>query len=362
MGNCLILFFLLFLPISFVFGQKDQKAQTHQYTLTSQAFAKFKEYINILNKEKPSSKNYKEAITFLESSLYNNSSFETLSTLANLYNKKKDYQNELKILKVLAADYPNIHLSHYKLGMAYKKLYLHKKKTQHLPYEKIRELKTKAIDSLSKSITQNRAFEQAYIELLPFLKNQNIHTHNSLSLVMDMIRYLKKPSHYTELCEAYYETKYIKQSRKACKIAIKKDPQNPKSRFLYALLKESPKEVKQQIITLSKKYPNSFYVQYKTGEFFKEQNATLSMLYFHQALKINPESVDLNKMFALQSFEDSKYKEAHKYFLKACILTQGMFLPEFQKAKSRLNHKDKSLVPLFQKGVDECVSEIKKAK
>ena len=331
-------------------SKKDVKTN---YKLPKKVLEELNQFLKILNKKSTLSNDYKQTVTFLKGRFYNNAHFNTLEILADTYKNNGDYSNQIKVLNILIADYPKNPKSHYKLGMAYKNLFLknHKK-----------EDKQKSIDNLSNAIKINRKYEPAYKELLPLLLKGDVHTKNSLSLVMEMIRYVKKPEHFIYLCKAYFDNKYWKQSQRACKKAMIKNPGNPKSHILYILSKKVSKDTNKKIIDIAEKYKKSFYVQFRTGIFFMKTNQTLATSYLNSALKINPESLKILKILSKLLFKQGQFKKSYNHFLKACILSKGSLMLEFQKATSQISHKDASLSPLFKKGVEKCFNSLKSKK
>ena len=314
-----------------------------------QDLEKFQQYLNTLNQESPTSKKYIEAVTFLEINVYNKANFDTLELLSDIYKKNKDSQNQIKVLKLLVLNYPKDPRSHYKLGVLYKNIFLKSLKI---------EDKDKAIVSLNNSIINKRNYEPAYKELLPLLLENETHTKSSLALAIEIVRYIKKPENYIILCEAYFENVFPSQSQKACKKAMEKNPEDSKSQILYAISQDQENNRNQQVIDVAKKYTKSFYVQYKAGLFFMEDNPNLALSYLNTAVSINPDSLKLQQLMAKTLFNRGQHKESYDYFLKACLLSKGAFIREFETAKSKIVHKNEALLPLFTNGYDKCFNSI----
>ena len=343
--------------------KKAKSNQTSQKNpgIVSQKIKKvFIDFLEVLEKESMDSKEYTKAVQFLENSLYNQASFETLKILADTYDNKKDFQNQIKVLNILSASYSNKAESFYLLGMAYKNLYLNKKEKKR---EDKQENKDKSIENLNKALKLNRKYVLAYEALLSILKDkktdtdQEMHTKESLSVVLDMLRYLKKSKHYIDLCKAYYDNNFLKQSQKACKKSIKKNPDNPISPLILALSRENEKE----LLEVAGKFKESFFVQYNTALYFMKKNPRVSIPHFDTAYDLQPENITLNKIMANILFDNKQEEKSYKHFLKACLLTEGKFLRYFRKAKSTLRRR--ALVDLilkFQKGIDQCFVSAKK--
>ena len=305
-----------------------------------------------LDRESSVSDRYNQAVELLEASIYNKASFETLKLLAETYGENKDYPNQIKVLNRLTLAYPDMPEPHYLLGIAHKTIYLEDKTK-----EKHKEL---AIESLSEAIKKNRKYTAAYEEVLPLIKERG-HTKHSLALVIEMIRYIKKPEHYIELCEAYFETEFFQQSRRACKKSIEKNPEDPKSHILQALSQKKKNKRHKMVVETAGRFSESFFVQKKAGLFFLKQNSALASSYLSAALKLDPEAGDLHEIMALRLFKAEKFKKSYKHFFKACVLSKGRFLKEFRKAKNKLTRlKKNELAKKFKKGFEECFAKSKK--
>lgn len=310
---------------------------------------KIKRSLRTLKKADYPSKKYTKQVTFLESHLYNKASFKTLTLLSNLYKDNKDYENQIKVLKLLVLSHPKDARAHYQLGVAYRDLSLNPL------FNKDRDKnKANAISYLSDSIKINRNYSQAYEQLLTLLKEKDKHTDHSLALAIEMVRYLKKPAHYVNLCEAYFDNKFFNQSLTTCKKSMKKNHPHPKSHALYILSQQDENQKKKKMIALAKKYKKSFYIQYQTALYFKKTQAPLAISYLEKAIQIQPDSLKTLKLLAQMLFKEKRYEKSYPYFLQACLLSRGNFFKEFEAAKYKIRYKVKSLAPLFKKGVEEC--------
>lgn len=345
--------------------EKQEADSTHpfkQSDVVSQKIKKvFTEFLEILETKSIDSKEYIKAVHFLENSLYNEAGFETLKILAETYKNKQDFQNQIKVLKILSASYSEKAESFHLLGLAYSHLFFHQKEDKE-------ENKTKSIENFNKAVKIDKKFVAAYKELLKILQSkqkdtgQEIHTKESLSVVIDMLRNLKDPKYYIDLCKAYYDNNFFKQSRRACKKSIAKNPEDPKSPLILALSLQDKKESEKKILDAAEKFKKSFFVQYNTALYFMKKNPRLATLYFDSAYLIQPENITLNKIMSAFLLENNQEEKSYEHFFKACILTKGKFIREFRKAISRL--RKKALVDLvlkFQKGIEQCFLSSKKA-
>lgn len=320
----------------------------------------FVDFLEILEKESMESNEYTKAVKFLENSLYNEASFETLKLLATAYKEKKDVTNQIKVLTILSINYSRNPESFYLLGMAYKHLYLNEKDDK-------QENKEQSIENFNKAIKINHKYFLAYEALLNLLMDENsktaekTHTKESLSVAMDMLKVFRDNKHYIQLCKAYYDNKFLKQSRKACAKSVKKNPDDPLSPLILALSKKNDKEISKELLKVAGKFKKSFIVQYKTALHLMDKDPEVAITYFDSAYALQPKHIKLNKIMAKFFFGNKEEKKSYKHFLNACLFTKGKFLKDFRTAKSQLRRKKMmKLIVTFQKGIDKCFLSAKK--
>ena len=375
---------------------KNAKAKNGkpEYDLTT-----FKKMLDILNKEEVSSEKYRRAARDLETSYYHNASFETLELLSQTYREKGDEKNQIKVLERLASEHPDNPKGYYLLGLIYKKNYERVKKLEKDPcqirYNKLkdRQYKLSAIEQFSLAIEKDPKYEAAYLELLPLLREEERWINSSqsqpqpqkkedkktataqqktnpsstgmevLSLAKDMIRYFRKPEHYVDLCEAYYKNNFSSQARKACRKAIKKNPENPKAHLYYALAQDSQK-VENHLMEVVNKFPQSELIQLYAGKWFLNKNSDLAVKYLAAVVAINPNHSETHGHLAELFFKSRKFEEAYESFKTACFLDLK-YIRSFRKAKQKLLYagkKGKQLIPKFEKGIEECFNHFKENK
>ena len=361
----------------------------------------FRKMLEILDREDISSEEYKRASRDLETSYYHNASFETLELLSKTYREKGDEQNQIKVLERLKSEYPDNPKSYYLLGRIHKKNYeeameLNKDPCQ-IRYNKSRDKRHKqsAIEEFTSAIEKNPKYEAAYLELLPLLRElerwrdsprggpQKKATKTAqttkkssktkkgasttgmevLSLVKDMVRYFRKPEHYVDLCEAYYQNDFSRQARKACRIAIKKNPDNPRA-YLYYALAQAPDKVESHLMETARKFPQSELIQLHAGRWFLDKTSDLAVKYLAAVVTINPKHAETHAHLAGLFFKSKKFEKAYDSFKVACFLNLN-YIQDFRKAKQRLFHageEGKRLIPQFEQGIDECFTHYKKTK
>jgi len=320
----------------------------------------FEDFLEILEKESVKSDEYKKAVGFLENSLYSEASFESLKLLASVYGEKKDFKNQINVLNVLSVNYSNNPEAFYLLGMAYQNLYLNKEDDKE-------ENKRKAVENINKALKINKKYVLAYEGLLSLLKEKHLetgeelHTKDSLSVVIDMLKNLKKNKYYVSLCKAYYDNNFLKQSRKTCFRSVKRNPKDPVSPLIWALSLLDKKKLSKELLEVAGKFKKSFLVQYKTALYFMDKDPKVAVTYFDSAYALQPERLELNQIMAQFLFDNKEEEKSYGHFLNACLFTEGKFLKNFRRAKNLLRKKHKvDLVLKFQKGIDQCFSEVKR--
>ena len=363
-----------------------------KYDLTT-----FKKMLDILNSEEISSEEYKRAARDLETSYYHNASFETLELLSQTYREKGDEENQIKVLERLTSEHPDNPKGYYLLGLIHKKNYKTARKMEKDPcqirYNKLKDRQHKlfAIEQFTRAIEKDSKHEAAYLELLPLLrelerwedspqeqqkkeaktkkKTTKKKTGKSttgmevLSLTKDMVRYLRKPEYYVDLCEAYYKSNFSSQARKACRIAIKKNPENPKAHLYYALA-QTPDKVESHLMEVAGKFPKSELIQLHAGRWFLDKTSDLAVKYFASVVTINPQHAETHTHLAELFFKSKKFEEAFESFKTACFLDLK-YIRNFRKAKEKLfyaGEEGKQLILKFEQGIDECFNHFKKNK
>ena len=366
-------------------------------------FSKFRETLNILSREEVFSEKYRIAARELEESYYHNASFETLELLADTYHEKKDEKNRKKILERMTLEHPDNPKGYYLVGLFYKSVYEQKTQVQkercRVTHDSGERDILKSIEWLSLAMKKDPKYEPAYRAVLPLLREteeKGISLKSApgnpkeekkqagkkggkkpekgrkfagpsemetLNLIKDMVRYFGKPEDYVGLCEVYYKSDFVEQTLKACKIAIKKSPSDPKSFIYYALAGEKEK-TSSLLSSAGKKFPQSEWAQFQIGQWFLNNNSDLAGKYMAAVVTLNPQQDSAHYHLAELLFESKKFEESYESFKTACLLNYK-HIRAFQKAKARLfykKEKGKSLIAKFEKGIDECYRHFKKRK
>lgn len=341
---------------------ESQLKETSTFPFDMKAFEKI---ISNLKKEAFNSEKYKKKVHALETAFYNKATFDSLELLAELFDKKHDNTNHIKVLEMTVSNYPENPKGHFLLGMGYKHLYLKEMTKDNF------KTKESAIESLSQAIKLDRKYKEAYEQLLPLLMKQELskagHNHFSLSLIKDMIRYLNDPNNYSLLCEAYYETNFIRQARKACLKATEEDPKQPKNHLYLAFVQENKKDINKKVEETAVKFSDSYPVQFQAGLFFVKENPSLAIEYLGKATEIQPHSHPAHIQLAWLLFNSDRVKKSYKHFFQSCIYSNGKSMKDFQTATAQLRLKKKisvttktfSIERKWRKGISECFNQLK---
>lgn len=334
------------------------KATEQKLGVIDQAIQKvFLDFLKVFQNTDLNSQEYNKAVQFLEVSLYNGSSFSTLKTLSRIYENKQDLRNQLKVLKLIVLNYPNNSESFYLLAKTYELIFRDKKR------DKIIRLQSRAnsIKNFNKAINKNKTYAKAYEDLIKLLQKKDLytsqyqHTKASLSVVIEAFAQIKKIKYYSDLCKAYYDNKYFKQSLKACKKAITKNPKDFRSHLIYAFSFSDKNQIEKKSLQVAQMFLKSFFVQYNAALYFMDKNPRLAIVHFNHAYKLQAKHINLNKIMAIFLAQHEQEKQAYKHFLQACKLTSGKFLKEFKIEARRLRKKSlPSLIPQYKKGIKSC--------
>ena len=327
--------------------------------------ASFKEFLKILSSHPKRSTEYKDLSSFVEKTFYDSVSFNSLKTLADLYLEKEDINSYLLVLQSASVSYPKNPEVFYLLGKAHKML----EDSLEDP-EELEENTKKILKNYRTALQLNQKYREAYEGLLKEImvfdkeKQKLTHTRDSLNLVMDMLKYLNDKKDYPLLCEAYYDNKFTRQTRKACVKSFKKNPNDPISQLILAFTLKDKKKREEKLLSIGAKYPNSFKTQYEISLYFQDISLTHTIAHLEKAHKVQPENLVLNERLARFLLKNGREEQAYPYYLKSCLLSEGVFLEEFKRTIGflRTQKKEEELIETFNKGIKECYQTVKKNK
>ena len=321
-----------------------------------------KEFLIILEVKPVQSTEYKNTVAFLEESLYDQVSFRSLKILSEVYEKKGDLKNHLKVIRYLSVNYPERAESFYLLGKAHKSLSetIENDKVFEDNQNKITGSYNRALKLDPKHIPSYNALLEELMESNPDYPESKKHTRASLNLVMEMLENLKDNKYYISLCEAYYDNKFIRQTHKACVKSMKRNPKDPISPLVLSLSLPNEAKRMEKLLLVADKHPDSFPVQYRVGLYFRKNSSGLAIAHLRKAHKLNPDHLRLNQILSGLLFRNNREEEALPHFLKSCLLTEGGYLTDFRKARGILSQKKQvDLVIKFNKEIKKCYQKVR---
>ncbi len=304
-----------------------------------------------LKKQKKLQQKNRKVIKRLES--LEKISNQSLLVLAGVYKDTGDHENQMRILKKLIKRNPKNVKYLLELAQALRKAYF---KT----YDPLFKEETIKVINQALKWKDKKTQEKAQLEMLALLKYEGDSKENNyaiLKLIQKLIREMGvKRSYVKDMCKYFYLNKFYKQSLSACRKGIRYDPKEASNYIYHALSMENANRIRSLLKMTARKFPNSFLVQKKVGQFFlKEEDHSLALPYFKKAVAINKNSPEAHVGLAWSLFGSKKEKQSYKHFLKACMLNKPKMLFNFKKAKSMLNQKSRfTLSNLFEKGITEC--------
>ncbi len=238
-------------------------------------------------------------------------SLESQLILAGAYGQLKNYDNQVRILRlVVSADSQN-HLAHFILGDA---LLAQKKEGE-------------AIKSFREAISLNPKFKPAYDSLLNiFIANDNRY---EARLVLDdiMQQFGQRPEVLNDLCRLYAIDGFLSQAIDFCQIGITRSPNFPDNYIYLAQAhtdRDDPQEGERILIAAAKRFPNSELAQWAAGDFFfHRKNFTVASRYFRAALSADQDSGRSHLGLAKSLVEMAQAEEAFRHFRRACELNSA---------------------------------------
>ena len=285
-------------------------------------------------------------------------SLSSMMVLAQAYQKKGDYKNAVRVLRKLKNKGGMSVKEMIDLAKAFGSVYFNTGDFTH---------RQDSLDLLNQALEKNhkKYNESIQIEMLKLLKFKADGADNNyeiLQLVKKLIRdFGEKPHYVSDLCQYLLLNKFHKQGISACRKAIQKNPKAPNNYVYYAWSFEENKKVENHLKAAGKKFPDSYFVQLKIGQFYLEQeDYDKAGSYYKKAAVLNPNSAAAQVGLARVLFNTKKEQESYKYFLQACLLNKTDTLWSFQQAKSILNQRSKfKLASKFEKGITKCFLQAK---
>ena len=285
-------------------------------------------------------------------------SSRSLLVLAQAYEQKGDYENQVLTLRKLVQKNKNHGLYLLELSKGLRNLYFKTGLFEH------REEAIKIINQVY-DLKDKKYREQAHLEMLALLKweeDSDETKYAILKLLQNLIREFGiKKNYVRDICQYLYINKFYGQSLASCRKAIKYYPKEPKNHIYYALSLKDPAEKEKYLKKTAKQFVKSTFVQVTMGQFLIEQkDYALALPYFKRATRLEPDLAPAQLGLAQALFHTGKEKQSYKLFLKACMLDKPKMLWAFKQAKSILNQKSRfALASVFDKGITKCFLQAK---
>ncbi len=239
--------------------------------------------------------------------------------LAFAYSNMKKYEDEVRVLNIIAAKEEQNHEWFLLLAHAYLK---QAGDTQDLVRNG--QLITKAIQSLRAVLRIQRKYKPAYDLLLKTLIQQKAHNEARELLTEGINNFGERPELYRELCRIDSNDGFLVQAVENCSKSISISPKYP-DHYVYLIqaLYDQKEEVRAErnAISAAKKFPSSEFVQWAAGTmFFRKKNYPVATRYYLTAVKAMPDSSRAQFGLAQALFESGRHQEALDHFTKACKL------------------------------------------
>ena len=279
-------------------------------------------------------------------------SVESLLILASSYGAKKDYENQIRILRKITSK--NKTKGEYQIQLL-RALRLRYFKTKNLDHKK--EV-VQAVHHVLERYKKHR--EPAQLEMLALLQYKEGGLYNAydvLDLFQTMVRdFGPKKMYIRGVCKYLYLNQFYQQSLKACKKASRLDPKSAGNYVYYALSLKDEEQKEKQVQKSADQFPRSFLAQSSAGETFLQQKSyKQAHFYWARAVQLRPDAAKAHLGLAQALFEMGRFRDSRPHFFKACVLDKAQVLWAFKQAKSKLNQKNKfALADDFSKSITKC--------
>lgn len=240
-------------------------------------------------------------------------------TLAYAYSEQKKYEDEVRVLSIIAKREENNHEWPMLLAQAYLK------QADSVPkgeFERQNRLMTSGIQQLRAALKISPSYKPAFDLLLKTFVAQRAHNEARELLTEGIQRFGRRPELYRELCRIDSNDGFLVQAIANCQESINISPNYPDHFvFLVQALYDQKEEVRaeKQITIAAKRFPQSEYVQWAAGTLFlRKKNYPVAARYFKAAVSATPQSGRSQFGLAQSLFEAGQEKEALEHFVLAC--------------------------------------------
>ncbi len=269
-------------------------------------------------------------------------SLESQLILAGAYGRQKNYEHQVRILRMVVNRDPQNHLSHFILGDA---LLAQKEEAE-------------AIQSFRQAIRLNSNFKPAYDALLNiFVANDN--RHEARLILDDLLKHFgQRPEILNDLCRLYAIDGFLTQAIDFCQIGITRSPQFPDNYVYLAQAhndRDNTDEAERILRSAADRFPQSELAQWGAGDFFYHQkNYPVAARYFQAAVKSSPDSGRSHHGLAQSLIELAQAEKALEHFERACQLNAA-HVSDIQAVSRRLRSQgDISLAQRYSALLSSC--------
>jgi len=240
-------------------------------------------------------------------------------TLAFAYSSLKRYEDEVRVLTMIAKKEDTNHEWPMLLAHAYLKQADSVSKAE---FEKQNRLMTSGIQQLRATLKLAPKYKPAFDLLLKTFLAQKAHNEARELLMEGIQNFGPRPELYRELCRIDSNDGFLVQAVANCQESISISPNYPDHYvFLIQALYDQKEEVRaeKQATIAAKRFPKSEFVQWATGTLFlRKKNYPVAARYFKAAVAAKADSGRAQYGLALSLFEGGHEKEALDHFIKAC--------------------------------------------
>lgn len=259
--------------------------------------------------------------------------------LASSYSSKKDFINEVRVLKILVDQNDENYKSHMVLGQAYLKL------AQENPNaERYSEFVTSGVQQLRRVLQINKKYKPGFDLLLRTLLDQKDNNEARELLMEGLDKFGERPELYHELCRIDSIDGFVAQAIKNCRESIRVSPTFPDHYvFLVQSLTDQgeDQQAERAIVSAAKRFPKSEFVQWAAGVvYFRKKNYHVAARYYRAAVAADPNKARSHFGLAQSLFETDGEKEAFEHYKLACkgdASTRDAFLAAGGRLKLKKN-------------------------
>jgi tetratricopeptide (TPR) repeat protein len=259
--------------------------------------------------------------------------------LAFAYSSLKKYDDEVRVLSIIAKKEEDIHEWHMLLGQAYiKQSSINVNGDQ----EKYQRLLTQGIKELRQTLKLQPKYKPAFDLLLKTFIAQKANNEARELLTEGINSFGERPELFRELCRIDSNDGFLVQAVTNCSKSISISPNYPDHYvFLIQALSDQKEDLKaeRQAVSAAKRFPKAEFVQWAAGmHFLRKKNYPVAARYFQTAVNIDPASGRAQFGLAQALFEAGKEKEALDHFVKACAANKAT-VDTFLSCGSRLKQR-----------------------